>query len=246
MICADNISVCIGNDFLLRDASVSLQAGKTHIILGPNGAGKSTLLKCLTGAMKPNSGQVLLDDKPLSDYDWSSLAKRRAVLSQSNPVNFPFTANEIVMMGRNPHVIRKESREDMRIIDEILESIDSKILQDRLFPTLSGGEQQRIHIARVLAQVWQQNDAMIFLDEPTAALDLKHQHQVLQFLQKLIVEKNWTVVVVIHDLHLARMYGNNFILLKDGKVYACGDAEETLNPANITEVFEVPYRLVAM
>ena len=238
MIEAKNISVSIGKKHILEDISVQIENGKVTAILGPNGAGKSTLLKCLTGSQNANSGTIELDGKRLNDYSLNDLSTKRAVLSQSNPISFPFTALEIVMMGRNPYA--SSSNEDHEIALKALESVHAIHLKGWVFPTLSGGEQQRVQLARVLAQLWEQENAYLFLDEPTSALDLKHQHQLLSFVSKLSEEKHFAVCIIMHDLNLAMRYANHVILLKDGKLFAEGNTATTLNKGIIEEVFEVP------
>lgn len=243
MIVAKNLSVVADKKTIVAGVNLTLEPGKVHVIVGPNGAGKSTLLGCLTGSLKPSSGQVILNNKQLSDYNFRELAQQRAVLSQSISVDFYFKAYEIVMMGRNPHIVKNESVDDDQIIDEVLEKVDAKELKDRIFPTLSGGEQQRIQLARVLAQVWRQKKAALFLDEPTAALDLKHQHQLFGLLKTLATDQGWTIVIIVHDLRLAKIYGDKVILMKAGSIYDQGETADTLNHDNITKVFEIPAEL---
>lgn len=243
MILANNIHFSIGAKTILKDINLTLNPGKIYTFLGPNGAGKSTLLKCLTGNLCPDIGYVTLCSKRLSDYRLNELAKYRAVLSQSTQISFPFKAHEIVMMGRNPHTTLQKDSDNAYIVDEVLTCVDALALKDRLFPTLSGGEQQRIQLARVLAQIWQKEEAVLFLDEPTSALDLKHQHQVFQLLKNLAKEKRWVIVAVIHDLNLAKVYSDAAILMKNGQIYASGDTKHSLNPVSISEVFEIPEEL---
>jgi len=244
MIVAKNVSYNIGKKNLLNDVSASIELGKVTAILGPNGAGKSTLLKCLTGVLKPASGSVSLDNKGLHDYSLTQLSKKRAVLSQSNPISFPFTALEIVMMGRNPYVNNNYGNEDFATALEVLECVDAIHLKDRVFPTLSGGEQQRIQLARVLAQLWEQQNAYLFLDEPTSALDLKHQHQILSLVNKAAAGKNLAVCVIMHDLHLAWRYADQVILMKEGGIFTSGTMQKVLTAKNIEYVFEIPAEFV--
>ncbi len=244
MIIAENLSVKIGEKHILEDVSVQIENGKVTAILGPNGAGKSTLLKCLTGSQNANSGTITLDGKPLGDYSLNDLSTKRAVLSQSNPISFPFTALEIVMMGRNPYADNKSTSKDHEVALEALECVDAIHLKDRVFPTLSGGEQQRVQLARVLAQLWDQENAYLFLDEPTSALDLKHQHQLLSLVSKLAEEKHFAVCIIMHDLHLAMRYTDHVILLKYGRLFAEGSTATALNKGIIEEVFEVPREYV--
>ena len=246
MMAARNVHVRVGGKSILTDVSVSVRPGEVSTLLGPNGAGKSTLLRCLSGVVRPDRGDVVLDGRPLADYSLTGLARRRAVLSQSNPVNFPFTAYEIVMMGRNPYFSRHCGANDRRIVGQVLRRVDADSLKDRVFQELSGGEQQRVQVARVLAQVWETERPYLFMDEPTVALDLKHQHQTLQLVRVLAEEKGWAVIIVIHDLHLAKRYGDNAVFMKHGRIYDHGAVFTILNPENVAEVFEIPRRLATV
>ena len=240
MIEAKNLSVTIGAKKILDRVSAKIEAGKVTAILGPNGAGKSTLLKSLTGSQKIARGTVTLHGKPLHDYSLSALSRKRAVLSQSNPISFPFTAREIVMMGRHPYEATSTASHDHEIVLETLKCVDALHLENRVFLTLSGGEQQRVQLARVLAQLWKKKNAYLFFDEPTSALDLKHQHQLLSLVSKLAKEDRFAVCLIIHDLNLAMGYADKVILLKDGKVLATGKTRTALNVDSIEKAFEVP------
>lgn len=243
MIQAKNISFKAGDNNILDSVSVEIESGKVTALLGPNGAGKSSLLKCLTGAVEPTHGEITLAAKRLSDYSLNELAAKRAVLSQANPITFPFTVSEIVMMGRHPYQHCSSLHENQQIITEALKLVDAQHLKDRLFPTLSGGEQQRVQLARILAQLWEQENACLFLDEPTSALDLKHQHLLLRLVSKLAQQQNYAICIIIHDLNLALHYADKGILLKEGKVYDAGAITEILRLNNIMDVFEVDKEL---
>lgn len=243
MITAEHISYYIRDEAILHDASLHIAPGQVTAILGPNGAGKSTLLKCLTGIIDPNDGAVRLEGKPLGDYPLEALARKRAVLSQSNPINFPFTALEIVLMGRNPYARQTSAVEDETIALEALACVDAEELKDRVFPTLSGGEQQRVQMARILAQLWEQDDAYLFLDEPTSALDLKHQHQLLRLVRNLALDRGFGVCLILHDLQLAYRYADRVVLLKDGAVFSDGATEDVLTESHICDVFELDAEL---
>lgn len=246
MIEAKQISYRAGNSVILNDVSVTIRPGEITAILGPNGAGKSTLLKCLTAFHRPDSGVVLLEGKPLKDYSLEALSRKRAVLSQSNPISFPFSALDIAMMGRNPYVIKGNSDQDAKVVRAALESVDAWHLKDRIFSTLSGGEQQRIQIARVLSQLWEQENAYLFLDEPTLALDLKHQFQIFDLACKLVNAKTFAICVILHDLNLAMRYADKCVLMKWGKILASGATSDMLTNENIMQVFEVPAGFVCL
>ncbi len=239
MIEADNLYLKVGKQLILENVSIRVPIAKVTSIMGPNGAGKSTLLKCLTGASPYQQGKVNLNGKSLNQYSLESLSRLRAVLSQSTTIDFPFSAFDIVKMGRNPYHDKSTMNQDDEVVYQALKHVDCLALKDRVFPTLSGGEQQRIQLARVIAQLWETNNTYLFLDEPTSALDLKHQHQVLQLVRELAVRRQIGVCIVMHDLHLAMRYSDQVILMKEGRLFASGDTNEVLTSRNIEHVFEV-------
>lgn len=240
MIIAEKVTFNVNGKSILNDVSVQIPFAKVTAILGPNGAGKSTLLKCLTGLKQCDSGKISFNGAALNSYSLESLSRLRAVLSQSTPVDFPFTAFEIVKMGRNPYGNDNSAQQDDDIVNKALASLDALAMKDRIFPSLSGGEQQRVQLARVVAQLWEQQSAYLFLDEPTSALDLKHQHQVLNLVTELAANRNMAIIIVLHDLNLALRYADQVLLLKDGKLFASGDTRNVLTAKNIESVFEVP------
>lgn len=243
MITAENISLSIGPRMALDQVSAQIPSGKVTVILGPNGAGKSTLLKCLAGALHVHDGAISINGKPLNAYTLSELSRTRSVLSQSIPVSFPFTVEEIVQMGRAPYE-GDSLTVNSNVTYQVLNSIDGLHLMNRTFQTLSGGEQQRIQFARVLAQIWGASNTYLFLDEPTSALDLKHQHQMLRLVKTLSYEKQVGVCVVMHDLQMAMRYADYVLLMQNGKLFASGDITSVLSRSNIETVFEVSASLV--
>lgn len=244
MIAIDNISLTIDSRLILDQVSADIPSGKVTVILGPNGAGKSTLLKCLAGAINTYDGAISINGKPLNAYTLSELSRKRAVLSQSIPVSFPFTVEEVVKMGRAPYVKDSLSVNSNNVTYQVLSCIDGLHLMNRTFPALSGGEQQRIQFARVLAQIWGASNTYLFLDEPTSALDLKHQHQMLNIVKTLANENQVSVCIVMHDIHLAMRYADHVLLMQNGKLFASGDAKSVLSRSNIETVFEVSASLV--
>ena len=239
MIIAEKVSLKVGGKPILDEVSVQIPFAKVTAILGPNGAGKSTLLKCLTGVKRFDSGKITLNGQVIESYSLESLSRLRAVLSQSTPVDFPFTALEIVKMGRNPYSNESSPSQDDEIALKALKIVDALAMKNRIFPTLSGGEQQRVQLARVIAQLWGTERAYLFLDEPTSALDLKHQHQVLKFVVELATNRDMTIIIVLHDLNLALRYADHVVLLKDGRLFTSGETDKVLTAKNIESVFEV-------
>lgn len=237
---AKNISVNFGAKKILNGVSVEINTGEVVALLGANGAGKSTLLKTFCGDIKPSSGEICFGNCNINELEHYELARKRAVLSQHSTLNFPFTALEVALLGRNPHVIGSESKKDLEIVHEAMLAVEIEHLADRLFPTLSGGEQQRVHLARVLAQIWEKpkdSPRYLLLDEPTSSLDLAHQHLTLRIARKLSREDSG-VLVVLHDLNLAAQYADQIYLLKDGKIYKHGNPFEILNAPNVKAVFD--------
>lgn len=246
MLRAHAISVVRGERTLLRDVSCGLAPSRLTVLLGPNGAGKSTLLRLFAGEFAPTSGEIRFDDRPLCDWPACDLACRRAVLPQESSLQFPFRVNEVVLLGRSPHVRGVETPRDHAIVREALDRVDLAEKHDRVFPTLSGGEKQRVHLARALAQVW--DDACgggraVLLDEPTSNLDLAHQHATLRQARRL-AEEGAAVLAVLHDLNLAMTYADDVWVLRRGELVASGPVVATLTPALIRDVFAVEARVL--
>lgn len=239
MIELKNVSYSIGEKKILHSINASIQKNNITVILGPNGAGKSTLLQCITGTLCFDpGGTIQLDHQSIKDYSLKALSKKRAFLPQISPILFPFTVMEIVLMGRSPYTFSKESKEDLDIATQVLKKLDAYHLKDRIFSTLSGGEQQRVHIARVLTQIWGQKNTYIFLDEPTSSLDLKHQHQVFQLMQELCTTGH-SVICVLHDLHLAMHYTQNALILLNGRLFQYGNTKKVLTPDTLSTVYDL-------
>jgi len=253
MIRAEHIEVIRGGRPILVRQSLSLKPRELNVVLGPNGAGKSTLLRVLTGELHPDEGHVLYDGSPLSELDPAQIARRRAVLAQGSSLNFDFTAYEVVLLGRIPHLSGWESARDRQACDEALEAVEMATFRNRKYPSLSGGEQQRIHIARVLAQLDAGRgpegedgspSAWLFLDEPTSALDLRHQHAVLRLVRRLAHEHGLGVMAILHDLNLALRYADHVLLLSEGRLVASGPPSETLTRDHIADVHGVEAEIV--
>ncbi|WP_169567495.1 heme ABC transporter ATP-binding protein [Sneathiella limimaris] len=240
MLRAQNLSFQIAGKEILVDISVEVNRGQIFGILGPNGAGKSTLLKCLSGYHQPTSGEIYLLDQPLNDYALEDLSHKRAVLTQNITLNFPFKVLEIASMGRGQQSGLGHSEKDLDIAREALKLTDVLHLADRQFTSLSGGEQQRVHMARVLAQLWEQDGALLFLDEPTSALDLKHQFHLFDLCRDLAQQRNYAICVVLHDLHLARQVCDRVQLLRHGQDFASGATEEVLTVEKVSSLYEIP------
>lgn len=233
----NHLSVRIGHKPVLTDINLTIQAGKVTALLGPNGAGKSTLLKSLCQEVAAETGRIKVHGQVLENWDRSQLAKSLAVLPQHASLTFPFKVEQVVEMGLYPLTLSQ--RQGEQLIDSQLNKLDLTALKQRSYPTLSGGEKQRVQLARVLTQLAQSDKpAILFLDEPTSALDLAQQHRVLKLARSLAHENNYAVVVVLHDLNQASRYADRLIVLDQGKVVSDGSPATTLTPETIRQVWK--------
>lgn len=238
---AEDLRLVKSERTLLDIPRLSLAAGRLHALLGPNGAGKSTLLGALAGLEHSVLRQVRLLGQPLSHWDTLALARARALLPQDNPVPFDFNVRDIVRMGRYPHRDQPHPHE-MHLVDEALQMAGALHLVYQRYELLSGGEKARVHLARVLAQVWAHPDhAMerwLLLDEPTAALDLAHQHTVMRLLREL-TRQGVGVIAVLHDINLAGAYADQVLVMSRGRIDTMGDCEQVLQPSLVERVWGV-------
>lgn len=235
MLVARALEVHRGQRAVLHGIELALQPGEVLGVLGPNGAGKSTLLKALSGELRPTTGEVLLDGRALVRWPDAQRARRLAVLPQESSLDFAFRIEEVVAMGRLPHVDGAER--DRQAIRAALLSADIEHLVGRSYLDLSGGERQRVHLARVLAQLWPAgNGQTLLLDEPTAMLDPLHQHGILGAVREA-AGQGVAVMVILHDLNLAARYCNRLLLLADGRAHCQGTPDEVLQPAVLHRVF---------
>ncbi|MCD8482364.1 MAG: heme ABC transporter ATP-binding protein [Verrucomicrobia bacterium] len=247
MLCSDNISITRSKKFLLRDVSCSFAPGSLTVVLGPNGAGKSSLLRVLSGEWVADSGRVSLLGRCLQDWDAVALARKRAVLGQEIHLRFAFSVLDVVLMGRLPHSPNGDGPHDLEIAMRALERMDVAHLAERLFPTLSGGEKQRIHLARVWAQIsnGSASDArFLLLDEPTNNLDPAHQFALMEEI-KALTQLGVGVVAVLHDLNLAAQFADQVMLMHAGRNAGFGSPCEILSPEKILEVFALNAEWIA-
>lgn len=245
MLKADHLTFRIGQKTLIDDISLTLQPGEFTMVLGPNGAGKSTLLKLLTGTEKPQQGQVWYDGQPLHSIPLPTLARQKAVLSQLLSLPFDLSVTEVVMMGRYPYFDLNPTSQDKQIADDCLESVGMLTFRTRAFASLSGGEKQKVHLARVLAQLHRQpaddSTKYLFLDEPISALDIHFQHQILSQVRNLAAQ-NMVVFVIVHDINLALQYAQKVILLHNGQIAGIGTPDAVLTQSAVETVFKLkPY-----
>ncbi|ACK50878.1 ABC transporter related [Methylocella silvestris BL2] len=248
ILTAESLTYHVGTSVLIADASLELAGGRMTIVIGPNGAGKSTLLKLLTGELRPKEGGIKLLGENLAAFKPWRLACIRAVMPQSGAVSLPFTVREVAGLGVDG-VGRSLSRaEKSAVIGRALETADVSDLASRLIGTLSGGERQRVHFARVLGQIAAgqtvSDRQILFLDEPTANLDLSHQLDLLDAAARL-AQEGVAVVAVIHDLNLAAAYADDLIVLKDGRIVARGAPARVMTDALMSAVFRLDVKVGA-
>ncbi|MFU0966583.1 heme ABC transporter ATP-binding protein [Kluyvera ascorbata] len=235
MIDAQNLTFSINGRRLTNNVSLTLPGGEIVAILGPNGAGKSTLLRQLTGYLQPDSGHCSLFGRPLGDWPTAELAKTRAVMRQNCHMAFPFSVKEVVRMGRHPHRTRNPRDET----EHIMALCGCSELASRDYRHLSGGEQQRVQLARLLVQLWEPEPSpkWLFLDEPTSALDIHHQQHLFRLLRQLVQERQFNVCCVLHDLNLAARYADRIILLEKGQIVDNGTPQEVLTESALRNLY---------
>lgn len=236
MLKATGLDCARGGCRILEAVDFTLASGEVMAVLGTNGAGKSTLMATLTGEIAAQRGTVELAGRPLAEWSAAERARRLAVLPQSSTLAFPFTCEEVVAMGRMPH--ETGLQRDREIVAQAIAAADAAHLARRNYLTLSGGERQRVHLARVLAQIWDTEDACLLLDEPTASLDLAHQQLALAQ-ARAVATRGGAVLVILHDLNLAARFADRILLLDRGRMLALGDPWDVLQAERIEQVFGV-------
>lgn len=242
MIRAEHISFSVGSKMLLNDVSADFEPGKMNLIIGPNGAGKSTLIKVLCRQVKASAGEVFYAQEEIGRMSESHLARIRSVLSQNIDMAFPLTVWEVVMLGRYPHFISKPGPKDEQAVEEAMRFFDVWAMADRNYLTLSGGEKQRVHFARVLSQIWFPTlgqPRYLFLDEPLTFLDIHYQFEFMHKLMELLKDRSLVVIGVVHDLNLAARFADTLLLLNKGGVLASGDPAAVITKENIQKAFQL-------
>jgi len=221
----------------LSNISFSVSRGELLGIIGPNGSGKSTLLKIISGILKPGKGNIVLLGKNLNKFSIKKISKFVSVVSQDTWIAFNFKAKEVVFMGRIPYIsrIKGETLEDYRISREAMVKTQSLPLSEKNIQKISGGERQRVFIAKALAQTPQ----LLLLDEFTSHLDLNYKYEMLNLLKKALKEEGLTIISVFHDLNLASIASNRLILLNEGNIEKIGTPQEVLNEENLQKVYGV-------
>lgn len=218
-------------ELVLKDISFKVEEGSFVSIVGPNGSGKSTILKLLNNIYISEASDILIDGQDIKKFKKKKLARKMALVPQNTIIDYEFTVEEVVLMGRHPYKGRfeNENNQDSQIVKDALEMTNTLHLKDRIITELSGGERQRVFIARALAQ----NPSIILLDEPTAHLDINHQIEILNLLKRLNKEKGTTIILVIHDINLGVRFSDEVIMLDRGKILGKGKPEEVITKDNI-------------
>jgi iron complex transport system ATP-binding protein len=234
-IYVNNLSHSFGETLVLKNISFQVPQRDFFIIIGPNGSGKTTLMKVISGILKPQNGELKILNHPIDQYHRKALARTIAFVPQMTFADFPFTVTEIVLMGRSPYlgILGLEQENDLEVANQAIAFTGLEHLAHRKLDQLSGGEQQRVYIARAICQ----EPDIILLDEPTASLDLAYQVRIMDLMEKLKTEKGITIVMVSHDVNLAAMYADHLMLLHKGQVVCQGLPDEVLTYKTLEETY---------
>ncbi|OHW62342.1 putative siderophore transport system ATP-binding protein YusV [Andreesenia angusta] len=237
-----NLSWSYGEEKVLRGIDFQVEVGKFYSVIGPNGSGKTTLFKLISSALELKGGSIYLNERDAKTYTKKELAKTVATVPQNTAVEFDFSVEDIVMMGRSPYLRRfqSESEVDLEIVECAMKMVDIVHLREKKINGISGGERQRAIIARAIAQ----SADIMLLDEPISHIDLRYQIELLDTVRKLNREKGVTVVAILHDLNLAAEYSDKLFLISKGEIVAKGSPEEVLTASNIEEVYGLKVNLV--
>ncbi len=225
---------------ILEEITMELSASEMLGIVGPNGAGKSTLIRCINRILKPEQGSIHLDGQEIREMVTIEIAKHLGYVPQSFTGVFPATVFDTILVGRRPHIGWRSSESDEDKVWAILEMMAIEDLAMRDFNELSGGQQQKVLIARALAQ----EAGTLLLDEPTSNLDIKHQIEVMELLKDLVANKGLSAIMAVHDLNLASRYADRVIIMKDGRIFDAGSPSDVLTPENIRSVYDVDVEVV--
>lgn len=232
-----NLHFGYDNRVIFNDLSVSFPQGGFCSILGPNGSGKTTLLKCVAGLLKPDSGTIQLNGKPMSEYKMTEMARTLAYVPQYQDIVFDISVFDYVMLGRNPYQTPWEMQrpEDNEVVEDMLQRCKVWKYRDNLLQALSGGERQRVMIARAMAQ----QTGIMLLDEPLSNIDVTHKFEIMDILQQLNEEQGVSILIILHDLPIAKSYSKQILLLKEGNVLQYGDRNAVLTEGNIRNCFDL-------
>ena len=239
MIEIKNIVKKYGNKRVVDDVSLKIMDGKITSFIGPNGAGKSTLLSIISRLIGKDHGEVFIDNKEIDQWDNKELSKKISILKQSNHINIRLTIKELVSFGRFPYCQGNLTDEDWKYVNEAIEYLELKDIENKYLDELSGGQRQRAYIAMVVAQ----NTDYILLDEPLNNLDMKHSVQIMRVLRNLVEDLNKTVVLVIHDINFASCYSDYIVALKDGVIASEGHTSRIIDKKILGDIYEMDFRI---
>ena len=225
---------------MLKDISLEFSSSNLTCIIGPNGVGKTTLVKCINRLLKPNKGSITIDGEDLSTFSLLDLARRMAFVPNSVSSVFSMSVSEAILMGRYPHSGWVTSDYDLRVVEDIIHTMNLEDLADRNFRELSAGQTQRVVIARGLVQ----EPEILILDEPTSNLDVKHQMDIMKFLNNYSKNMNIKVIMVCHDLNITSNFADRIIIMHNGRVFADGTAEQVMTEENIRNVYGVNSKII--
>lgn len=235
MVEVRNLFKKYNNKTVVDDVSLKIAKGKITSFIGPNGAGKSTVLSMISRLIERDSGEITIEGKEIGKSKSQDLAKKISILKQSNSVNVRLTIRELVAFGRFPYSQGRLTKEDWRVVDEAIDYMELREMQEKYMDQLSGGQQQRAYIAMVIAQ----DTEYILLDEPLNNLDMKHSVQIMKVLRRLCDELGKTVVIVIHDINFASVYSDFIVALKDGKVVQEGPVNQVIDSAILKDIYDM-------
>jgi len=236
----NGVCFCYGSREILHDVELEAKSGEVLAVIGANGAGKSTLIRCINRILKPQKGTVFLDGKELSSFTAKERACMLGYVPQTAKDVFSLNVMETVLMGRKPHISWGVGKKDLKIVNSILLRMGLKQFVERYLYELSGGERQKVLIARALAQ----EPEVLLLDEPTSNLDVRHQLEVMELIQSIAREQKKCVIIVVHDLNLAARFADKILMLKGGVVFAAGKAQDVLTTENIKDVYGVDSMII--
>lgn len=234
VLTVENLNFSYRKSRLLKDIKFQLKAGQVLAILGPNGVGKTTLLKCLNGILKPQTGNIFVNHKSILKYSRQKLAQTFAYVAQRTEVG-DMTVFDAILLGRRPYIVWDVSASDLAKVEQVIERLNLQSLMLRSVRELSGGELQKVAIARALVQEPQ----ILLFDEPTSALDLKNQIEILSLIRETVISQQQSALLTLHDLNLALRFADQFLFLKEGRIFSLG-GHDSITPELIESVYEVP------
>lgn len=237
MIKVKNLVKKYGNKAVVDNVSLNIEKGKITSFIGPNGAGKSTVLSIMARIMEKDSGNIIIDDKNIDEWDTKELAKKISILKQANNINVRLTIKEIVSFGRYPHSEGRLTEEDNEYIDKAIEYMELKDIENKYLDELSGGQRQRAYIAMVIAQ----NTEYVLLDEPLNNLDMKHSVSMMKVFRNLVDELGKTVIIVMHDINFASVYSDNIVILKNGQVAKEDITNNIIDKSILEDIYEIDF-----